>query len=593
MPSILDFFRPVPKEERGAGSQQSTQAQVESALADRKRPRASRPASYKPDKRRANVTVEGISSKDDDTQRSRKRQSTRKASKKLEKTEADAKAAAVESSGPLELSEYELKRQAKMAANAKFLQELGMTHAQMQMTSQLQGGSLVSKRKKKLVSNTREPVGTLGPVRRSMRLRGGTTTASKSKADASLDDDGVGSDVQSDTILEPSFDDSTVLRYTCASGASKQMTPTAVKATLGDSESAKTLVGFTFGEESYLTDPALKKVYAMSFSPFQENGLIAAGGHQGHVSIYPMPTTSSSSQREAEAADGDEAHGDSVHVPLMSFKAHSGWISNVSLAKSVFGEKNLLLTAANDAIVKLWDLNRSSSVLRSPKELYASSAQHSKGIFGLDVCGDAVVTCSKDATIAFSLFRDHSNELEVVRRFQDHEGVVKSVRFATTDPQRFASGGNDRTLRVFDVRLPDAKAAALVIPNAHSRAINSVAFHPMDEHLLLSASFDPDFHLFDLRKPSTPACTFHGPPRSGGGSSAIYHPIFVHEGREVVAACGYEVSLYRTSDGVTVSRGAIDKKADYIAADPFQNRLVLAGSARLQFADHRWEDKVA
>ncbi|RLN69085.1 hypothetical protein BBJ29_000704 [Phytophthora kernoviae] len=121
----------------------------------------------------------------------------------------------------------------------------------------------------------------------------------------------------------------------------------------------------------------------------------------------------------------------------------------------------------------------------------------------MDVCGDATVTCSKDGSIALSRFRD-TYSLEVVRRFEDHKGIVKSVRFATGDPQRFASGGNDRVLRVYDLRLPDVRASALEVVDAHARVINSVQFHPTDDHLLLSAGFDPHFYLFDLRKPRAP-----------------------------------------------------------------------------------------
>lgn len=333
-----------------------------------------------------------------------------------------------------------------------------------------------------------------------------------------------------------------------------------------------------------MLDDSLKKAYAISFTPFKEHGLVAAGGHGGHVSIFPF----SNSYHQPEIVDGF-VDDPGAHIPLMSFKAHSGWVAAVSLAKSEQGRANVLLTASNDGSVKLWDLNKSSDMLRTPKEVFACTNLHQKGIFGMDVSGDSVLTCSKDATVALSKFRGDSSPLEVVRRFEGHEGVVKCARFANVNPYVFASGGNDRSVRVFDVRV-STDPNVIRIDGAQSRAINSVQFHPTDDNLLLSAGFDPDFFMFDLRKASAPVCTFRKSPQSRD-SKAIFHPVFVCGGHGVVAARGQDLSLYRTSDGAAISRGYISDAATCIAADPFHDRIAIAQGGYVRFADAQWKHK--
>ncbi|ETO99435.1 hypothetical protein F441_23152 [Phytophthora nicotianae CJ01A1] len=71
----------------------------------------------------------------------------------------------------------------------------------------------------------------------------------------------------------------------------------------------------------------------------------------------------------------------------------------------------------------------------------------------MDVCGDSVLTCSKGTTIALSQFQGDTDVLEMKQRFEEHAGVVKCVRFAHCNPHIFASGGNDRELRVLDTRV--------------------------------------------------------------------------------------------------------------------------------------------
>ncbi|KAK1929481.1 POC1 centriolar B [Phytophthora citrophthora] len=476
-----------------------------------------------------------------------------------------------------ELSAYEQKRLVKMAANAQFLQEVGMVSAQLNMTRQLQQDRTPHAKPAKRRSKTK-PLPEELPVRRSKRIRGEAAPGSKTPPRVKVEDEEEDSPGPDPHELEASFAESKVLRYSVNGDEDVRKAPVSLQ----DSPD-RDLVGFQVDAKSYLYDHSINKTYDISFTPFQDNSLVAAGGHAGLVSIFPF----SNSFHQPEIADGF-VDDPGAHIPLMSFKAHNGWISAVSLARSIQGKANLLLTASNDASVKLWDLNHSSALLSTPKLVFSNTDLHNKGIFGMDVCGDSVLTCSKDKTVVLSQLRGGSGQLEMKQRFEEHVGVVKCVRFARCNPQIFASAGNDRELRVFDARVA-MNPNVVTIGGVHSRAINSVQFHPTDDNLLLSAGFDPDFYLFDVRNTSTPVCTFH---QSDDTSKGIFHPIFVRNGLGVVAARGHQLSLYRTSDGVTISRGYIDAAATCIAADPFYDRITIAQGGKLQFADAKWKSSV-
>lgn len=489
-----------------------------------------------------------------------------------------------------QLSVYELKRREKIAQNAQFLQQLGIKRLQ---ANGVAGGLQKPSERKPVIKRSEQPP---APTRRSKRLRGGAVSPNAASVSLSQgnEDDSTVDDAA--IALELQYNESSVYRYTCETKSLKEddsrfiikapkapalsaLAESAAVAQFSET-TERSLAGFRFSSNRIvMQDPQLKKIYSISFSPFEENRLIATGGHQGQVSIYGS----------APVAD-PKSH---VAAPLMSFRAHKGWISSVSLAKSSAAGGNatcnVLITTSNDSFLKVWDLNQSSTALQTPKEVMKTNTLHQNGIFGLDILGDALLTCSKDASIVLSTFRDDGSDLSVVHRFHDHTSVVKCVRFSPLHSEQFASGGNDRALRVFDTRFPNT--AALEIGNAHTRAINSVQWHPTQEHWLLSASFDPDLHLFDLRKPSLPLFTFHG-HYLDNQQNAIYHPVFVDNGRAIVAAGGsrcQEVSLYKTNDGSTISRGFIGMKADYIAAEPFHERILIASNASLQFCDYEWQ----
>ena len=130
------------------------------------------------------------------------------------------------------------------------------------------------------------------------------------------------------------------------------------------------------------------------------------------------------------------------------------------------------------------------------------------------------------------------------------QGVVKQVRWQPTEPATLlACGGNDRAVRVFDVRRSGTDPV-LELPESHAGAVNTVAFGPATASaawLLLSSGFDGVIRLWDVRAaaPERPLAEFSG--HHGRHKPTLMHPIFYDGGRAVLTGGQNSPHLYQYS----------------------------------------------
>jgi WD40 repeat protein len=358
------------------------------------------------------------------------------------------------------------------------------------------------------------------------------------------------------------------------------------------------------------SDDALKKIYTLAFSP-GDASLLAAAGHQGRCSIFA-------------------AAGDNPGDVLMSFKAHSGWV-----ASAHFVGPRLLLTAANDAVVTLWDLTKELSVGRNarPRIVHECKTLHSNGIFCADVLlghggggggggsnnlghsgnGHRLATASKDKTVAFCEIGRETGIKQIRSLGGLHSGVIKSV--SLRDQHVLASTGNDTDVCVCDVRVPKGAGLVARIEDTHSFAVNHVSWNPSRGHELMTASFGNKIKLWDLRrvaKKTTAAKAAAGEEEDGGGGKAcapirvlqghamlfdgqrggIYHPLYVGRG-EFVATPGAKtdaVSLFDAGSGALVSKGStsIGEVSTLASCDLAGTRLAASRGGKVVLLDSCW-----
>ncbi|NWU89874.1 GRWD1 protein, partial [Upupa epops] len=107
-----------------------------------------------------------------------------------------------------------------------------------------------------------------------------------------------------------------------------------------------------------------------------------------------------------------------------------------------------------------------------------------------------------------------------------HGGAVEDLQWspveASVAPQGFSSCSGDASLRIWDVRAP--KAAQLVVPGAHEGDINALGWGPCDPQVLLSGGDDGTLRLWDLRRfqSGSPVATFK--MHKGPVTSLQWHP---------------------------------------------------------------------
>ena len=250
------------------------------------------------------------------------------------------------------------------------------------------------------------------------------------------------------------------------------------------------------------TDPTLKRIYSIDFGPKAFCPLLVAGGHQGYVRVHGTQTT------------GDDEMLDSTS--LMTFRAHRGWVASVSLGLSEQGSTRLL-TAANDGLVKLWDIEQTA--IEEPKELDSTETLHSNGIFSMHVWKRRIYTASKDGCVVVS--KATNDSIRSVSTFDLEMGILKCVE-CRRDEALFAVCGNAGLAQMLDARA--GTEVNRIQPQRISGALNSITWHPSREHQMCLSGFDPMVELWDVRHTGTPLASLGSCIGAATRNNTIYCP---------------------------------------------------------------------
>ncbi|ETV97549.1 hypothetical protein, variant 1 [Aphanomyces invadans] len=436
------------------------------------------------------------------------------------------------------LSEYERQRLEKMQQNAAFLASLGIDRPTLSLPRQRAGATRNARPRRKPQ---------VPPV-----LRRSTRQTPSMSSTATINDTVPDVATPPRQDLSVPTDTCALFQYLCErSSASPSSPSSSSKAT---ALSCATLrLTTTSGHDR--ADPQLKRIYSMaSCGP-----LIAAGGHNGYISLYARDVLYQSSS-------------------LLSFRAHQGWCSGVNFHLST-PERCRLLTAANDGVVKLWAVHASPPTPSALTLVTASSSLHGAGIFSVDAqqSADAMIaTGSKDWTVALSTAT--SSCVQLVRTYHRHGGVVKCVRFSPGHPALLASCGNDMAVLIHDSRRHASTNAAEVALMGHTRAANryrvrsrrvsgrrgsccSVRWAPHCVHTLVSTGFDGNVMVWDTRRPASPVATY-----STREMKRLFPVEFLGDDHVVVGVDG-ALLVYDMKSHAVKSRGDLGYEADTLLTE--------------------------
>ncbi|KAI5076003.1 hypothetical protein GOP47_0008068 [Adiantum capillus-veneris] len=455
------------------------------------------------------------------------------------------------------LTDYEKEREENILRNQHFMQKLGLTVSALTTSKEFTSHS-VTKPKGKAIAKVRPPV---LPVRRSSRLM-------QESVGAHMQDDGETAQIvacNASVEEEPlSYDDSSVLKYTCGDGVSNSASYPSHELV---EHGVNKIIGFR-PLDGVLQDKYLTRIYTMSarFVSQHQRTLLAAGGHQGRIAVFG--TTSGMVRGVSVSMESDK---NEFQEPLLSWKGSSCWISGVKfLSVQARESANLLLSSANDGNLVLWDINKQQKVQQlseqlaglPPLKVTEARGIHSNGIFSMHECCGHVATASKDATVGHSKVTDQ--EIRLDRSILGHHsGAIRGVNFR--DASILADCGSDGLICILDLRM--AEPCSLCIDTADPTGVNVVEWCPFQEHLLLSASKDPEISLHDIRNTKEPLYKLSGHVNPGvQRCSQIYRPTFVAQGG-TIATPGQgskALSLYSVDTGRAISRGHLGHDATMV-----------------------------
>lgn len=423
--------------------------------------------------------------------------------------------------------DFEKERMRRIERNREIMKQLGLGHGGGAMPNMAQ--KMVTKKKKKyVVPHWKKRENTQMPLRRSKRHTKEVGIEDKEN------------EIEVAVEAEKVYEDSTVLKYMV-----KMDTPSVVSLPRqSDVSDDQSRMSEMFREERVcMFDSRLTRCYSLDY--WQKGHLVCGGGKNGHATVFSCD--------KAFMGGNDESDID----PLISQKLHSGWICDVGFVQGGNSMCPNLLTAGNDGVFAVWDLNVQDEMSHEIKQIYVNNGLHQgSGIFSMHYSAhhDLVLSGAKDGSIA--LMDMTKTSIEAMYEAVHEGGVVKCVRWrrpgAHSGDDLFASCGNDGKTRIHDRRM---RAGASF---TGSSVVNTVMWSPSNEHVLLSAGND-SIDIMDIRSPKNAIHSLRG--HNDHGFSGIYQPVFVNNGASVLTAGSGKSSqcltLFDVHTGDVVSKGDV------------------------------------
>ena len=525
--------------------------------------------------------------------------------------------------------DYERIRMENIQKNNEFLFQLGLTELKSNLNTNVITNQNRNIKKRKLLKPNDNHMDHPQGMRRSSRLQKNPPPSSYeaeySKHDHLLDDEEEENPDHISSQNEITYDDSAVLKYVMTTHASN---PTDNTTNQSSTSSIRSVTGFKLTSDIPIRSHSLEAIYSMQFHPLYPSLLLAAG-KKGIISLFNLQYPQNHNHSIGNNNNNNNNNNNS-NSSLLDFQAHSRWISGAkflipflshndsdkSKCANQLMEENTpnnpmnehslpttlpLITASDDAFIKIWDLAK-CSVTRDgshqPYLLCKDNMIHDRGIFSLDVVGDDVITGSKDCTVAHTKIVSNNASLRKIRSYEFHSGVVKCVCWRMDSSPYvdgdtassvaesnllgtvFASASSDRTVCIKDVRTPSGDSADIRLVDVHHGSAHSVVWSPFPptSHLFVTSGLDDVIKAYDLRKLSNnnndnnnnqkPLYMYKGHSNTYIRKfKSIFVPKFIQY--NIIAVCGEgsnELSLYNLDTGDTISRGLLPDQPMVITA---------------------------
>jgi diphthamide biosynthesis protein 7 len=125
--------------------------------------------------------------------------------------------------------------------------------------------------------------------------------------------------------------------------------------------------------------------------------------------------------------------------------------------------------------------------------------------------GQVVVSTQSSSILVYTM--ESGREFELTTHIQDAHSMMGEpmpawiVALDPRQPSSFVTGGDDCTLKLWDLRSSSTRSQAT--NKCHDAGVTTAMFHPHREHILATGSYDEHLRIWDLRSPNKPLSTIH------------------------------------------------------------------------------------
>jgi histone-binding protein RBBP4 len=280
----------------------------------------------------------------------------------------------------------------------------------------------------------------------------------------------------------------------------------------------------TTGEQNYLMvgsvnlpraedEEVVKGDAATGTSANADSNGSSGGNDNGSAPVTTFSAANYDEEKNEVGGFGHASSGSSSAVGKIEVRMKIKHDGEVNRARYMPQNHFIVASRGPNPEIFIWDLSKHSSF---PTE---GSAPTPQGVCvghegeGYGICWSqhkegSLITCSEDKTVCLwdvnSIVggvkaNDNGTQTKPVSIFRGHTDVVEDIDWHHRDVNLIGSVGDDKSIRIWDVRKVNAKQSTHCIEKAHEGDINSIAFNPVNEFLLATGSSDKTVALWDMR----------------------------------------------------------------------------------------------
>nr|CAH7722873.1 unnamed protein product [Callosobruchus chinensis] len=243
-------------------------------------------------------------------------------------------------------------------------------------------------------------------------------------------------------------------------------------------------------------------------------GTQSAQTHNNNIIVMKLSNLHKTTSEEDEN-DSDEEE-DEIKNPKMAgaLIKHQGCVNRIR--STVFNDKVLAASWSELGRVNIWELSTQLNIVDSDHQVLSKYNKeksnsitplftfngHQKEGFAIDWCTTskgvlATGDCKRDIHIWKP--SEAASWLVDQRPLIGHTDSVEDIQWSPNERSVMASCSVDKSIRIWDIRAPPAKACMLTAENAHESDVNVINWN-RNEPFIVSGGDDGFVHVWDLRK---------------------------------------------------------------------------------------------